>query len=77
MWLTVKESRASFAIEHEEREVNRVQRFAAAIERLTGVFEDPLAASALSELQRQILGERATRYGVRRSPVFVGGRVKR
>lgn len=77
VWLTVKESRASFAIEHEEREVNRVQRFAAAIERLTGVFEDPLAASALSELQRQILGERATRYGVRRSPVFVGERVKR
>ena len=75
VWLTVKESRASFAIEHEEREVNRVQRFAAAIETLTGVFENPLATSALSELQRQILGERATRYGVRRSPVFVGERV--
>lgn len=72
VWLTVKESRASFAIEHEERHVDRVQRFAAAIEQRCGQGGDPLSIEALGELQSQILGPRATRYGVRRSPVFVG-----
>jgi hypothetical protein len=31
VWLTIKESRASFAIEHEERHVDRVRRFASAM----------------------------------------------
>lgn len=72
VWLTIKESRASFAIEHEEQHVDRVRRFAAAMERCCGRHDDPLSEAALGELQAQILGPRATRYGVRRSPVFVG-----
>ncbi|MDR1275433.1 MAG: Fic family protein [Candidatus Accumulibacter sp.] len=72
VWLSVKESRASFAIEREDRHADRVQRFAAAIERYCGRFDDPLSESALSELQARILGPKATRLGLRRSPVFVG-----
>ncbi len=72
VWLTIKESRASFAIEHEEQHVDRVRRFAAAMERWCGRHDDPLSEAALGELQTQILGPRAMRYGVRRSPVFVG-----
>lgn len=71
-WLTVKESRASFAIEHEEQHVDRVRRFASVLERRCGQYDDPLSEAALGELQTQILGPRATRYGVRRSPGFVG-----
>ena len=71
-WLTIKESRASFAIEHEEQHVDRVRRFASAMEQRCGQGDDPLSEGALGELQSQILGLRATRYGVRRSPVFVG-----
>ncbi len=72
VWLTIKESRASFAIEHEEQHADRVRRFAAAMEQWCGRHDDPLSEAALGELQAQILGPRATRYGVRRSPVFVG-----
>lgn len=72
VWLTIKESRASFAIEHEERHVDRIQRFAAVMERRCGIYESPLLEASLAELQADILGERATRYGLRRSPVFVG-----
>lgn len=72
VWLTIKESRASFAIEHEEQHLDRVRRFAAAMERWCGRYDDPLSEAALTELQARILGLRATRYGVRRSPVFIG-----
>lgn len=72
VWLTVKESRASFAIEHEEQHLDRVRRFAAVMEQRCGHYDEPLSEGTLGELQLQILGPRATRYGVRRSPVFVG-----
>jgi Fic/DOC family len=72
VWLTIKESRASFAIEHEEQHDDRVRRFAAAMEQRCGRDDDPLGEDALAALQTQILGPRATRYGLRRSPVFVG-----
>ena len=72
IWLTIKESRANFAIEHEEQHVDRVRRFAAVMEQRCGQYEEPLSEGALGALQAQILGPRATRYGVRRSPVFVG-----
>ncbi len=72
VWLTIKESRASFAIEHEEQHVDRVRRFAAVMEQCCGQYEEPLSEGALGALQAQILGPQATRYGVRRSPVFVG-----
>lgn len=71
VWLTIKESRASFAIEHEEKQVDRIKRFAAAMEERCGQGNDPLDVKELTELQTAILG-RATRYGLRQSPVFVG-----
>lgn len=71
VWLSIKESRASFAIEHEEKQVDRVKRFAAVMESRCGQSADPLALAALNELQAEILGA-ATRYGVRKSPVIVG-----
>ncbi len=72
VWLTVKESRASFAIEHEESKRDRIQRFAAVIEQRTGQSADPLNPVELESLQREILGPNALHYGLRRSPVFVG-----
>lgn len=72
IWLTIKESRASFAIEREEQHMDRVRRFATVMERWCGRHDAPLSNDALEALQAEILGPRATRYGVRRSPVFVG-----
>jgi len=72
VWLTIKESRASFAIEHEENKHDRVQRFAAVMEQRTGQSPDPLSVAELESLQREILGPAALHYGLRRSPVFVG-----
>ncbi|MBI1332677.1 MAG: cell filamentation protein Fic [Armatimonadetes bacterium] len=72
VWLTTKESRASFAIEHEQDDTDRTQRFARAIAEFTGRYENPFDIQALENLQRAILGENATRYGLRRSPIFVG-----
>ena len=71
VWLTVKESRASFAIEHEEEQRDRIQRFAMVMEERCGAGPDPLEIEALTDLQQAMLGV-ATRYGVRKSPVFVG-----
>ncbi len=71
VWLSIKESRASFAIEKEEKQVDRVKRFAAVMERRSGQSADPLALEVLTELQTEILGT-ATRYGLRKSPVIVG-----
>lgn len=71
VWLSIKESRASFAIEHEEKQVDRVKRFAAVMERRCGQSDDPLTLDTLTELQTEILGT-ATRYGIRQSPVIVG-----
>lgn len=75
VWLTIKESRASFQIEHEEDLKDRIQRFAAVMERRCGRMENPLSRQSLGELQREILGERTTltQFGLRESPVFVGG----
>lgn len=71
VWLTIKESRASFAIEHEQGQVDRIRRFAAVMEQRCGLDGDPLTTETLIELQTEILGM-ATRYGMRKSPVFVG-----
>ena len=72
VWLTVNESRASFAIEHEEDKRDRIQRFAAVLEQRTGQSADPIASVELEALQREILGPDALHYGLRRSPAFVG-----
>ena len=72
VWLTVKESRASFLIEHEQDQEDRIRRFAAVMEAECGQHADAFALETLSTLQRDILGEAALRYGLRKSPVFVG-----
>ncbi|WP_341668351.1 Fic family protein [Alcaligenes sp. SDU_A2] len=74
VWLTVKESRASFLIEREEDKADRIQRFAAVMERLCGQYQNPLDREALTQLQREVIGEKSTfnHFGLRRSPVFVG-----
>ena len=73
-WLTFKESRASFAIEHEADRQDRVKRFAAAIGTHSGRMSDPIAPENLLALQKAVLGDAALRVGIRRSPVFVGQR---
>ncbi len=77
-WMTLRESRASFAIEGEADQATRVQRFADVMARRTGQGEWPLTDTVLAELQREILGERTTlgRFGLRQSPVFVGAVVR-
>ncbi|RYG45028.1 Fic family protein [bacterium] len=72
VWLTLKESRSSFAIEGERNEGDRIRRFAAALETEAGQHENLFEEDTLRMIQRTILGEVATRYGIRRSPIFVG-----
>jgi hypothetical protein len=74
VWLTLRESRASFEIEGEGDQTARIQRFANVIGRRTGEGEVPLTAQALAEIQSEILGSATTlrEFGLRRSPVFVG-----
>ena len=73
-WLTVKESRASFAIESEGKEEDRIHRFARAMVIHCGQIEEPLSDASLETLQSGIMGAITTgfRPGLRRSPVFVG-----
>lgn len=75
VWMTLRESRASFEIEGEGGKTDRIQRFADVLARRTGQGErPPLDNTALAELQREILGLRTTvqQFGLRQSPVFVG-----
>ncbi len=72
VWLTIKESQASFKIEHEDKQIDRIKRFAVVMEKRCGHYDCPLDESSLTELQGEILGSRATHYGFRQSPVFVG-----
>lgn len=71
-WMTFKESRASFAIEHEADQDDKVRRFAATIGEFSGRLDDPLAPEHLLALQKAVLGQKALRLGIRGSPVFVG-----
>ncbi|MEJ1965489.1 MAG: hypothetical protein WDO56_29675 [Gammaproteobacteria bacterium] len=41
IWLTIKESRSSFAIEHEEDKVDRIRRFAIVMEQRVDVPSTP------------------------------------
>ncbi|MCL7945127.1 Fic family protein [Marinobacter sp. ATCH36] len=72
VWLTIKESRASFVIEHEGQHQDRIRRFATAMEQYCGRLDSPLDERALSEFQSAILGTTTIRTGLRQSPVFVG-----
>ena len=71
-WLTFKESRASFLIEKEADQADRIQRFAHVIANYCGRIDDPLSDTSLHALQAGILGNDAFGLGLRRSPVFVG-----
>ncbi|VVO09963.1 hypothetical protein PS691_03319 [Pseudomonas fluorescens] len=73
-WMTLRESKASFAIEGEADRSTRIQRFADVMARRTGQGELPLTDAALAEMQEDILGAvtTLTRLGIRQSPVFVG-----
>jgi len=71
-WLTIKESRASFLIEREADQTDRIKRFARVMAAHCGKLDEPLSSDGLTLLQRGILGEAALRLGVRQSPVFVG-----
>ena len=71
-WLTFKESRASFLIEKEADQADRIQRFAHVIAQYCGHIENSLSNDSLQSLQVGILGHDAIGLGLRRSPVFVG-----
>ncbi|ADU72981.1 Fic family protein [Pantoea sp. At-9b] len=71
-WLTFKESRASFLIEKEAGQADRIQRFAHVIAQYCGRIDAPLSDASLHTLQKGILGHDAIGLGLRRSPVFVG-----
>ena len=77
-WMTLRESKASFAIEGEADRSTRIQRFADVLARRTGQGELPLTDAALAEMQEEILGAvtTLTRMGIRQSPVFVGETVR-
>lgn len=74
VWMTLRESKSSFAIEGEADQSDRIQRFADVLARRTGQGSWPLDQSTLAQLQSEILGKRTTlqQFGVRQSPVFVG-----
>jgi len=74
VWMTLRESKSSFAIEGEANQSDRIQRFADVLSRRTGEGSWPLNQTALAELQSEILGKRTSLhyFGIRQSPVFVG-----
>lgn len=74
VWMTLRESKSSFAIEGEADQLDRIQRFANVLARRTGQGSWPLDDAALAHLQAAILGPRVTlrQFGLRQSPVFVG-----
>lgn len=73
-WMTLRESKSSFAIEGEADQSDRIQRFADVLARRTGEGALPLNDAELAMLQAEILGRRTTlqQFGIRQSPVFVG-----
>ena len=74
VWMTLRESKASFAIEGEADQSDRIKRFADVLAHRTGKGAIPLDDAALATLQSAILGKRTTlqTFGIRQSPVFVG-----
>lgn len=74
VWMTLRESKSSFALEGEAHQADRIQRFADVLARRTGQGPWPLDHTTLAQLQSEILGKRTTlqQFGIRQSPVFVG-----
>ncbi|MFT7772148.1 Fic family protein [Roseateles sp.] len=73
-WLTIKESKASFAIESEGKAEDRIRRLARAMSTHCGKIESALTEEGMLEIQRAIMGDKmvGAKLGIRRSPVFVG-----
>ena len=74
VWLTLRESKASFIIEGEGKQTKRIERFAQVIAQRTGKGDLPITDSELTQLQQAILGEKTAlpQLGIRKSPVFIG-----
>lgn len=74
IWLAYKESKASFVIESEATEVDRISRLAQAMSQHCGRIDSALTDDGMLLIQRAIMGNvlAGTRLGLRRSPVFVG-----
>ncbi|AHG65356.1 Fic family protein [Advenella mimigardefordensis] len=74
VWMTLRESKATFTIEGEADRGNRIERFADVMARRTGQGDCPLTDETLAQLQGEILGKRTSlsHLGLRHSPVFVG-----
>ncbi len=73
-WLTIKESKASFAIESEGKEEDRIRRLARAMSTHCGKIESALTDEGMLLIQQAIMGDKmvGTKLGIRRSPIFVG-----
>jgi hypothetical protein len=73
-WLTIKESKASFAIESEGKEEDRIRRLARAMSKHCGKIESSLTEEGMLTIQQAIMGDKmvGAQLGIRRSPVFVG-----
>jgi len=73
-WLTMKESKASFAIESEGKEEDRIRRLARAMSTHCGKIESALTEEGMLTIQKAVMGDKmvGARLGIRRSPVFVG-----
>ena len=73
-WLTIKESKASFAIESESKEEDRISRLARAMSTHCGKINSALTEEGMLMIQRAIMGDKmvGAKPGIRRSPVFVG-----
>lgn len=73
-WLTIKESKASFAIESEGKEEDRIRRLARAMGTHCGKIESVLTEEGMLIIQQAIMGDKmvGAKLGIRQSPVFVG-----
>ncbi|PYD74536.1 Fic family protein [Novacetimonas pomaceti] len=74
VWLTNRESKASFAIEGEADQTDKISLFSHVLATRTGKGAIPLLGPALIELQKDIIGSKTfiSSFGPRKSPVFVG-----
>lgn len=74
VWITLRESKASFTIEGEGKQTKRIERFAQVMATQLGEGDIPLDNPSLTALQQAILGDRVAihQFGLRQSPVFVG-----
>lgn len=75
VWLTLGESKASFAIEGEAQQVKRIERFANFMSRYVGQSHQPFSNNTLADYQKRLLNDTVfTHFGIRQSPVFIGER---